>query len=372
MVLKYLPDNSISNVANGYGKIIVAFLLLLGSMSVRATEERKLPLSHIAYRTGGTLNLDGRLDEPCWEAAPWTDNFIDIEGIIEPLFRTRAKILWDDNFLYIGAELEEPHLWATYAEHESVIFHENNFEIFIDPNGDTHNYYELEINALGTKWDLLLTKPYKNGGIPINSWEILGLDYGIYLAGTLNNPNDIDSLWSIEIAMPWKVLTEAAKPRRVPLSGEKWRINFSRVEWQIEPFEGGYRKIINPETGQPYPEYNWVWSPQGLIDMHYPERWGYVQFSDIVSGKGTEEFIADADESVKRALRQLYDHQYNSYRQTGTFVSLDKIGIPQTVVDRQYEPFGEITDSQFKIFIISPYTGVRWAIANDSRIWKTE
>jgi hypothetical protein len=117
--------------------------------------------------------------------------------------RTRAKILWDDQYLYIGAELEEPHIWATYTQNESVIFHENNFEIFIDPSGDTHNYYELEINALGTRWDLLLTRPYRNGGLPITAWDIAGLKTGIHLAGTINQPADTDTLWSVEIALPW-------------------------------------------------------------------------------------------------------------------------------------------------------------------------
>jgi hypothetical protein len=26
-------------------------------------------------------------------------------------------------------------------------------------------------------------------------------------------------------------------------------------------------------------EDNWVWSPQGLINMHVPERWGWVEFA---------------------------------------------------------------------------------------------
>ena len=27
-------------------------------------------------------------------------------------------------------------------------------------------------------------------------------------------------------------------------------------------------------------EDNWVWSPQGRVDMHQPEHWGYLQFAD--------------------------------------------------------------------------------------------
>ena len=66
------------------------------------------------------------------------DDFQDIEGDKKPRprFRTRAKMLWDDQFFYVAAELEEPHVWATLTKHDSVIFHDNDFEIFIDPDGD--------------------------------------------------------------------------------------------------------------------------------------------------------------------------------------------------------------------------------------------
>ena len=73
-------------------------------------------------------------------------------------------MLWDDQYFYVGAELEEPDVWVTLTEHDSVIFRDNDFEVFIDPNSDNHEYYEFEINALGTFWDLLLPPPYKDGG----------------------------------------------------------------------------------------------------------------------------------------------------------------------------------------------------------------
>ena len=72
-------------------------------------------------------------------------------------------MLWDDTYLYVGALLEEPHVWATLTQHDSVIFHDNDFEVFIDPDGDNHEYCEIEINALNTEWDLFLNKPYRDG-----------------------------------------------------------------------------------------------------------------------------------------------------------------------------------------------------------------
>ena len=105
--------------------------------------------SYICYQTKNELNIDGKLDEPSWGKVPWSEEFVDIEGAKKPapLYPTRMKMLWDDQYLYIAAELKEPNLWATLTKRESIIFRDNDFEVFIDPDGDTHNYYEIEINA---------------------------------------------------------------------------------------------------------------------------------------------------------------------------------------------------------------------------------
>ena len=107
-------------------------------------------------------------------------------------------MLWDDHYLYIGAELEEPDLQASLTEHDSVIFHDNDFEVFVDPDGDGLLYSELEINALNTTWDLLLPKPYRAGGPALDGWELAGLKTAVKLDGTLNQPGDLDKGWTVE------------------------------------------------------------------------------------------------------------------------------------------------------------------------------
>ena len=174
------------------------------------------------------IQVDGRLDDDAWKAAPWTETFVDIEGDVKPRprFPTRVKMLWDDNYFYVGALLEEPHVWGTLTKHDSVIFHDNDFEVFIDPDGDNHEYYEIEINALNTEWDLFLKKPYRNGGPAINEWEIPGLKTGVHVEGTLNKSSDQDTSWSVEFAFPWKVLAEYAHRPAPPRDGDQWRGEF--------------------------------------------------------------------------------------------------------------------------------------------------
>src|SRR3954447_18086134 len=72
------------------------------------------PKGYVCEKAAGPIKVDGRLDEESWQFAPWTDAFVDIEGDAKPRprFRTRAKMLWDDRYFYVAAELEEPHVWG--------------------------------------------------------------------------------------------------------------------------------------------------------------------------------------------------------------------------------------------------------------------
>jgi hypothetical protein len=220
---------------------------------------------------GGPVKIDGRLDDAAWSKAAWTNAFVDIANDKTPRFRTRVKMLWDDVYLYIGAELEEPDVWATLTAHDSVIFHDNDFEVFLNPTGDTLKYFEFEINALNTGWDLFLPKPYNKGGTADNGWEMPGYKSAVAIDGTLNDPRDRDKGWSVELALPWSAFVERSGKGR-PREGEEWRMNFSRVEWQVRVVNGKYEKIAG------LPEDNWVWSPQGVVNMHVPEKWGVVRF----------------------------------------------------------------------------------------------
>ena len=232
-----------------------------------------MPLSYTCRHIHSEPEIDGNLEKAAWSIADWTSDFVDIEGDLKPKpqFRTRAKMLWDEKYFYVGAELEEPHLWATLTEHDSVIFQDNDFEVFIDPDGDAARYFEFEINAFNTTWDLFLAKAYRDGGSADNSWESYART-AVELRGTLNDPSDFDQGWSVEIAFPWECFTKGGMPVP-PRPGDVWRVNFSRVQWHLDIVEGHYQKRPG------LPEDNWVWSPQGVIDMHQPEHWGYVEFA---------------------------------------------------------------------------------------------
>ena len=313
------------------------------------------PRGYVCLRAGSPIAVDGRLDDPAWRDAPWTDDFVDIEGDARPApaRRTRAKMLWDDANLYIAADLEEPDLRATLRQHDSVIFHDNDFEFFIDPDGDNHAYYEFEMNALNTTWDLLLPRPYKDGGRAVDDWEIAGLTSAVHLDGTLNDSRDRDRGWSLEIAVPWTALGEPAGRPSPPHDGDQWRINFSRVEWGLRPTE-----------------HNWVWSPQYVVNMHRPETWGYVQFE-----RAPRAFVPDPAWPARRWLHAVYYAQHEFLAANKRWApSLTELDVPPPTDRGLSHPQMATTADTFEasIDLDAASEGARWKIRADGLVWKSE
>ena len=196
--------------------LLVPFLLLLGGCV------SSHPRTYVAGQVSSPPLIDGRLDDEAWAQAPWTEEFIDIEGEAKPRprFRTRAKMTWDEDNFYVAAWMAEPHVWGSLTARDSIIYNDNDFEVFIDPDGDSHDYYELEVNALNTQFDLMLTRPYRCGGTYDIGWDIQGLQTAVAVEGTLNDAADRDEAWTMEIAIPWTSLASHAN-RPIPPRG--WR-----------------------------------------------------------------------------------------------------------------------------------------------------
>lgn len=264
------------------GKFLLFTISIVVSLQLFSQNK---PKEYSCYRTSYDIIIDGNVYDEAWESTPWSDFFEDIEGDIKPhpYYQTRMKMLWDDNYLYIVAELEEPHIWGYLENHDDIIYRDNDFEVFIDPTNDGLDYFEIEINALETVLDLFMNKPYKKGGKPDLSWNAKGLKKAVSIYGEINDSINEDIKWTVELAIPWTIYQSRIPDLRMPDHGDTWRINFSRVQWETEYVNKKYIIKTDPVTGNKIPENNWVWSPQGVINMHVPENWGYITFLNEIS-----------------------------------------------------------------------------------------
>ncbi|WP_417442920.1 carbohydrate-binding family 9-like protein [Joostella sp.] len=336
-------------------------------MSANLTAQDKIipPNAYVAPKISETIKIDGKAKESSWKKTKWTADFIDIQGEKTPKYKTKVKMLWDDDYLYFYAEMEEPHVWATLKQRDTIIFYNNDFEIFIDPDGDTHNYMEFEMNALNTVWDLYLTKPYREHGKVVDSWDIKGIKTAVAIKGTINDASDEDKGWSVEIAMPWNALKEAGN-NKVP-ADDYWRINFSRVNWDYELVGDTYQRKKD-ESGNFLPEYNWVWSPQWVINMHEPEWWGYVYFStERRATSKKSEFVIPADEKIKWELYSLYRKQKSYHREHGSWIKeIDQLISNSIKIDgEKIKPTLEVHNFGWNLSVVSPFTGKQLILKED-------
>lgn len=314
-----------------------------------------LPDGYVCYRTAQQLKIDGILDEPSWKKTTPTAPFVDIsgKGFAQPLYQTNAKMLWDDEYLYIGATLAEKDIKARLTQRDTIIYHDNDFEVFLDPDGDGHNYYEIEVNARNVIFDLMLDKPYRSGGNFMIQWDCPGLKTAVHHDGTLNNSKDEDKQWTVEMAIPHKALTiNFTNPLK---AGNTWRINFSRVQWL-------------KEKG---PEENWVWMPTGAIDMHMPDRWGFLYFSDKKVGEGTDTFKYPYQMGAYKLLWAMFYAQQDKYRKDKNYLR-SKENFFLTDSELKELPQGaeitvEATANTYRISISLPEEKVCYVVNNEGK-----
>lgn len=341
------------------------YLVVLGLVSIIGCAQSKgiVPENYIAYKTTDEIVIDGDGSDVSWSKADWSDSFIDIEGVVKPKYNTQVKMLWDDKNYYILARIQEPHVWANLKQRDTIIFYNNDFEVFIDPDGDTFNYYELEINALNTAWDLFLTKPYReNDNVVLNDWNITGLKSAVKVQGTLNNPNDGDEGWMLEIAIPWAAYQKSYGEDNVPRD-KFWRVNFSRVNWQHDIVNGKYERKKDA-SGKYLPEYNWVWSSQGVINMHEPEKWGYVYFS---SKESNDTFRVSTDEKIKWEMYAIYRAQKRYFQKNNSWAkSLEALNITSITVDGKIvKPVLENYKTGYTVSVKSPFSNKTLIVKED-------
>lgn len=273
------------------------------------------PPIYNAIKTTIAYNKDGNNDK-FWEQAEYSDSFGDITtGDIPNNKKTHFKMLWDKENIYIKAIMHGEYLYATKTKHDDIIYHDNNFEVFFDFLMTTECYYEFEINALNTIWDLILTKPYRDGGRAISSFETKGIFTKTKVNGTLNKLTNNNKSWECELIFPIESLKELA-PFNQFKSGTYIRANFSRTDWELEEVNDTLQKKRNLD-GSLLPENNYTWATTGLVNIHYPEMWGFIYLAENKKDK----FKLPQKELDKFELRKLYYMQHIIKNRTNKFTN---------------------------------------------------
>ncbi len=206
-------------------------------------------------RTDKPIVVDGKLDDPAWAKTPLIGPLVNNrDGSPGPL-KSEAKVLYDDKFIYFSSRFVDDNIWATFKKRDEHLWTEEVVEVFVQADPAKRNYIELEVNPLNTMIDIYLL----DIRVPLHyeSWNSEKLQWAIQVDGTVDGkPGDKE--WTCEMALPLEDVVTA--PNIPPKPGDRWRMNFYRVE-----------KL--PERA------GLAWSATGR-DYHRPERFGEIVFTD--------------------------------------------------------------------------------------------
>jgi len=261
---------------------------------------------YTAKKIATNITIDGNINKQIWQQAQWSKRFVDMVTAQPGMYNTQTALLWNDTYLYIAFTAEEPFVEARLTERDSIIFLENDLEIFID-GGDC--YYELEINAANTVYEVFFIwkDAYKKGSkfdVPafdvhhpqaytfggdydrsgasfwkgthprgirwaFTNFDLPGLQTAVQIDGTINDNSVIDKGWSAEIAIPWGSLQLLANGRSIPpANGDSWNM-----------FLGRFQKLmLNGKEVVPHPAT--ALNAHGIYDTHLPDKWSRIKFDE--------------------------------------------------------------------------------------------
>lgn len=219
------------------------------------------PFHAVIPKIDSPITIDATFDEPAWKLATPENVFYDIETG-KPVLTdiTSVRMLYDDTYLYMAWECLDEDILATYTEKDAHLWDEEVLEFFVAPHEDISRYFELQWNPLATTFDAIINNTLDDEMRSIrfsgdHDWTAEGMKHAVHVDGTVQQSDDTDRGWRVEVAIPFAALESS-----VPESGDTWRANLYRYSrWS----DG---RLINQ-----------AWSP---TDTHYhePRFFGTLEF----------------------------------------------------------------------------------------------
>ena len=178
----------------------------------------------------GPIKLDGVLDDAALSKAEVLRDFSVYWQDRKAKTATTARLLWDKDYLYYSADMEDADLFAIVKERNGMTWYDDVFELFFKPSEDKLAYYEFQVNAAGTEMEMFLPSRGAGGYPRFAPLSKLGMESAVHLDGTLNNYEDVDKGWTVEGRIPWRAFKgTGGKPK----PGDKWRFALCRYDYSV-------------------------------------------------------------------------------------------------------------------------------------------
>lgn len=220
--------------------------------------ERSFPLYRV-HRASEPPVLDGNLDDAVWSKAKTSSFFVDTMSGKRGALRAWAKLLWDDENLYLAAEVADELIVSPFQKHDDQLWQRDCVELFLDPNGDGLDYLEIQVSPLGTVFDTHYERRRRPSPYGHIDWQSLA-KASVSVDGKANDHEE-DRAYRIEVAIPFSTI-QAGSKQASPKRGDRWRANLYVMDWTGK----GQRAVS--------------WSAPLVGDFHVPARFGMIDFTD--------------------------------------------------------------------------------------------
>jgi len=245
-----------SGRSDNQNRVIALELPVKGGVSLSAS--RKLQVRKLA--AGQSITVDGKLDEAAWQNAVSTGLFVNTMtgGPVEQA--TNAKLLWDEQNLYVAFQIVDSDIWGTLEKHDDKLWTQEAAEVFLDPDADGKTYVELQVSPRNVTFDSWLPAYRQND----NAWDS-GMQTAVQVSGTVNQRDDHDQGWTVEMRVPMSAVRGRLETVKgvPPMVGTEWRANFFRLD----------HPNGKQQTGS-------SWSPPLVGDFHALDKFGTLVFAD--------------------------------------------------------------------------------------------
>src|SRR6267142_5204578 len=207
-----------------YKVLFMATSFFLLALAFAGQAPSRLPVYEVR-RTAIPIKVDGKLDDAAWTIAPSVGEFVNNSDGSQSQYKTEARVLYDDNFLYFSFRCADENIWSTMRRRDEHLWDEEVVEVFLQADPNQPGYIELEVNPLGAMLDIYMLAARKP--LHYESWNSEKLRWAVQVDGTVDGKAG-DREWTCEIALPLEDIVTA--PHRPPQPGDRWRMNLYRGE----------------------------------------------------------------------------------------------------------------------------------------------
>jgi hypothetical protein len=158
-------------------------------------------------RAKAPIVVDGLANEADWKSAqavPIRHPYASTNVMAGPV--ATCQLLWDEKNLYVYYEVPDTNIVSSCTNRDDAVSQSDAVEIFLLPSKRFGQYWEFNFGPSGIVFDSLMSKFMNQWGSDARTEENAAVTVATKIQGSLNQEDDQDRSYSVEVAIPWSEL----------------------------------------------------------------------------------------------------------------------------------------------------------------------